>query len=71
MIAHDIIYNVLLRDHDVDHADQLATEILDRFADHCLVVVHADTVIAEIACDCMSEDCREHGCKFKRQAANG
>lgn len=45
MTPHDIIYAVLLRDHDIHHADQLASEILERFANEALVVVPVEAVI--------------------------
>lgn len=47
MTAHDIIYNVLLRDHDIHHADQLANEIMGRLAWQGFVVVQADRVIQQ------------------------
>lgn len=47
MTPHDIIYNVLLRDHDPVEADQGATEILERLAAQTFVVVHADRVIQQ------------------------
>ena len=47
MTPHEIIYNVLLRDHDPVEADQGATEILERLAAQTFVVVHASAVIKE------------------------
>lgn len=47
MTPHEVIYNVLLREHDIHHADQLATEILERLAAQTFVVVHADRVIKQ------------------------
>lgn len=46
MTPHDVIYNVLLRDHDIHHADQLATEILERLAAQGFVVVPVEAVIS-------------------------
>lgn len=133
MTPRDAIYNALLRDHDINEADQGAEEILGLLAAQGFVVVQADrviqqagkvsvtrelvesvledaeasvtghyfadgkviaalesryirdvadilalraelqkannlenTVIAEIACDCMSEDCRQNGCQLRR-----
>lgn len=47
MTAHDIIYNVLLRDHDINEADQGAEEILGLLAAQGFVVVHASAVVRE------------------------
>lgn len=47
MTPHDIIYDVLLRDHDIHHADQLTDEILARIAADGFVVVHAKAVIQQ------------------------
>ena len=47
MTPHEVIYNALLREHGIHHADQLATEILERLAAQTFVVVHADRVIQQ------------------------
>ena len=47
MTPHDIIYNALLRDHDIHHADQLTDEIFARLAEQGFVTVHASAVIKE------------------------
>lgn len=47
MTPQDIIYEVLLRDHDIHHADQLANEIMGRLAWQGFVAVHASTVIQQ------------------------
>ena len=47
MTPHDIIYNVLLRDHDVVEADQGATEILERLAAQGFAAVHVSAVIQQ------------------------
>lgn len=45
MTPHEIIYNALLREHDIHHADQLTDEILERLAAQGFVAVHASAVI--------------------------
>lgn len=47
MTPHEIIYNVLLSDLDMHHADQLANDILERLAAQGFVAVHASAVIKE------------------------
>ena len=47
MTPHDIIYNVLLRDHDMHEAEQGAEEILGLLASQGYVVVQADRVIQQ------------------------
>lgn len=47
MSAHDVIYDALLRDLDIHHADQLANDILERLAAQGFVAVHVSTVTKE------------------------
>lgn len=47
MTPQDIIYEALLRDHDIHHADQLANEIMERLAAQGFVAVHASAVIQQ------------------------
>ena len=47
MTPHEIIYNVLLSDLDMHHADQLANDILERLAAQGFVAVHVSAVIQQ------------------------